>query len=109
MPERRESGLSFRLEGLRVETRGLVVHDHPELAVEVTDSSELRAARALLLSLVTDVIVRGYRFAAGEEIPYGGEVLRLEEATLEVWERDPESGSFHRGAPRLLASLQEGS
>ena len=68
----------------------------------------LAAARALLLSLAVDVLVRGHHFAAGEEISYGGETLRLEESTLEVWERDPESGSFHRGAPRLLTTLQEG-
>ena len=42
MSERRESGLSFRVEGLRVETRGLSVHDHPELAVEASDSADAR-------------------------------------------------------------------
>ena len=109
MAEQRESGLSFRVEGLRVETRGLAVHDHPELAVEVSDPAELGAARALLVSLAADVIVRGHRFSAGTEISYGGEVLRLEEATLELWERDPEGGGFHRGAPRLIATLQESS
>ena len=62
----------------------------------------------LLASLATDVMVRGDRFAAGEAIPYGGEVLRFEEVTLELWERDPEDDSFHRGARRLLASLEEG-
>jgi hypothetical protein len=108
MAQRRESGLSFRIEGQRVETRGLVAHDHPELAVLVSARSERDAARALLLSLAADVIVRGHRFVAGEQIPYGGDLLRLETSTLELWERDPASGDFHRGASRLLTTLQEG-
>jgi hypothetical protein len=108
MVERPEAGLKFRVEGLRVSTRGLVAHDHPELTLEVSASGELGAARALLVSLAADVVVRGARFVAGEEIPYGGEVLRLAPRTMELWERDPLSGSFHRGAPRLLATLQEG-
>lgn len=104
-----ESGLTFRVEGLRVTTRGLMAHGHAELSVEVSTAAELGAARVLLALLATNVMVRGDRFAAGEAIPYGGEVLRFEEVTLEVWERDPADDSFHRGAPRLLASLQEGS
>ena len=71
--------------------------------MEVSAPAELAAGRALLLSLAADVIVRGHHFAAGEEIPYGGETLRLAESTLEVWERDPSSGAStaeHRACSR---------
>jgi hypothetical protein len=109
MGQPRGTELSFRVDGLRVESRGLSLYDHPELAIEVSDAAELTAARTLLRLLVVLVITGRYHFSAGEVIPLEGEILRLEEATLELWERDPETDRFHRGAPRLLASLQRGS
>jgi hypothetical protein len=107
MPERRAAGVSFRVEGLRVETRGLSAHDHPELALEVDDASDLGAARALLVSLAAEVVVRGRRYGAGAEIEYGGEALCFGEATIEVWEQDPSTTGYRRGAPRLLAKLRD--
>jgi hypothetical protein len=106
MRQPRGTELSFRVDGLRIESRGLSLYDHPELAIEVRDASELTAARTLLRLLVVLVIAGRHHFAAREVIPLEGEILRLEEVTLELWERDPETDSFHRGAPRLLAALQ---
>jgi hypothetical protein len=103
------TGVSFRVDGLRVESRGLSAYEHPDLAVQASDPSELTAARTLLRLLATLVVTGRHHFTAGEVIPLEGEILRLEAATLELWERDPETDRFHRGAPRLLATLRHGS
>ena len=99
--------IHFRAEGLRLTTSGLHELDHPELTLLAADASELLAARGVLLSLASDVVFAGHRFNAGEGVRYGGELLHLAPAALEVWELDPGTGRLRRGAPRLLATLGE--
>jgi hypothetical protein len=94
----------IRVEGLRLTTAGLCELDHPELSLLLADSAEMATGRAVLLSLATDVVYHGQRFAAGEGVRFGRAILHLAAATLELWEAD-ETGQLRRGASRLLAAL----
>jgi hypothetical protein len=99
--------LSFVVEGLRIETRGLRPTGHPELALEVAKPEQLKVGQVYLGSLAAQVIASGRGFAAGEEVAEQGLRHRFEVATLELWELDS-TGRFSPGCALLMSQLLGG-
>ena len=98
--------LAFHDEGTRISTRGLRAMEHPELSVAITAPTEAPAARALLTALAVEIIRRGRPLEPGERLEWRSALLELRTALLELYELEPETGSWRRGAPRLLATIE---
>lgn len=107
---RAHGGLAVVVRGLDLETRGLGLFGHPEIAAVVKDRRDLAGARDLLLRLVGFVVHGGGRLVPGGELQIGGAPVRLEsrpDGTLELFEED-EAGEWRPGASRTVRRLETG-